>query len=83
MTDVAEGTSFIFFLKLGINLFFFLPTHPWPPLGPSIDWKTWKSMDGCLDTNIILWEGINMRQVLPCWELEIFLLSLIYSEREM
>lgn len=83
MTDVAEDTSFIFFLKLGINLFFLLPTQPGPPLRPTIDWKTWKSMDGCLDTNINLWEGINMKQGLPFWELELFLLSLIYSEREM
>lgn len=40
MTDVAEDTSFIFFLKLGINLFFLLPTQPGPPLRPTIDWKT-------------------------------------------
>lgn len=63
------------------NQSFLLPpqTHTF---GPGIDWKTWKSMAGCLDTNMKLWECVYMRQSLPFWELQFFSLLIFFSERE-
>lgn len=67
VTKIARGTSLT--LSETQNQSFLLPPQTF---GPGIDGKMGKSMAACLDTNTMLRECINMRQGLPCGELDFF-----------